>query len=976
VQITDRHGEIIDEIPMLATTPVLDLVWDRDGDCLAVLQEGNGIIPLWSLSNRRVVPLDTGLKDPTFISWSKSGPQLAVGTAKGNLLIYNKTKKQKTSVVGKHAKRISCGEWSKTGNKLVLGSDDKTITISNEIGDTLIHSELKDVPSQIVFSPKLGQAPGNDRRSEEVVLSVNVAGQSLLILNTVDEKDDPIELCFTQANNPKVARYGDILKHQWITDGLLLVGFSQGNLVLISTASHEIGVEKHATRGDPNSLITFAYNPQLGKVATAGSSGVSVFDIRDLTRTDTISLAELENGSISDLQWSPDGQILSIATLSGNIYNFLVKMSSLNGVYRESVGYLSSLRELSVVECARRSRPVDVTLRLEPTFMAVGVRHVAAGMNNRVFYHRISGGQVVYEQEYVGTVREVQLNANYAAVMTDGKVTVHLIEAPSQAVMQQQTRTFPGRDEAIFGKISCMALTDDFLFYGTETGSLEVFFLNEFTILSAAELRLDRGISRIYPNAMGTRIVVIDSGMAAYLYNPVTGGGSVNQSLIRFEQAPQMISTVMWDTVEKNIIMIGDGKCLHSYVYVSSSVKGSVLTKLGPVDISAEGEILVKPEKIEYPSENVPLLCINGVLTLQTPSGNLTTFPHPFFDRINGAASDWGGGRSGGRPRGGGGGDSASLKAQFCQCISLLKLDDAWTIALQLDRRPYWFALSNKAMEMLNVELAIRVYRQLGDAAMVMALQDLQQIEDKNLLAGHVSLLFGDYGRAQELFLQSTYPMAALNMQRDLLQWEQALKLAHVIDMQQVPDVSVKFALQLELREDFSAALHTFEQAMHVQDAEGQNLCPQNLITVCMAGIARCNLRLGNLRQGIRLVQDLADPQLYTECGQILEQQKQYSEAAVMHLKAQNYDRAAEIFTNHLIVADKGRIAEAASILEKATNMQLNSKFAKVCATCGKYAEAAAAYERAQDWDKVSRPALVYCTCIYLQIYLSECVFV
>lgn len=163
----------------------------------------------------------------------------------------------------------------------------------------------------------------------------------------------------------------------------------------------------------------------------------------------------------------------------------------------------------------------------------------------------------------------------------------------------------------------------------------------------------------------------------------------------------------------------------------------------------------------------------------------------------------------------------------------------------------------------------------------------------------------------------------------------------------------MKYALQLEMREDYSNALHTFEQAMHVQDNEGQNLCPEALINTCMSGVARCNLRLGNLRQGIRLVQDLGDDQLYIECGQILEQQKQYSEAATMHLKANNFEKAAEIFTNHLIVSDKGRIGEASNILEKVKNMQLNSKFAKVCASCGKYAEAAAAYKRAQDWDKV-----------------------
>ena len=60
----------------------------------------SGIIPLWNLSTRRVIPLETSLKDPSFLCWSKTSGHLAIGTAKGNLLIYNKMKKQKIPVVG------------------------------------------------------------------------------------------------------------------------------------------------------------------------------------------------------------------------------------------------------------------------------------------------------------------------------------------------------------------------------------------------------------------------------------------------------------------------------------------------------------------------------------------------------------------------------------------------------------------------------------------------------------------------------------------------------------------------------------------------------------------------------------------------------------------------------------------------------------------------------------------------------------
>ena len=38
-------------------------------------------------------------------------------------------------------------------------------------------------------------------------------------------------------------------------------------------------------------------------------------------------------------------------------------------------------------------------------------------------------------------------------------------------------------------RVTCIALTEDFLFYGTEAGSVEVFSLSEWELLSGAELR-------------------------------------------------------------------------------------------------------------------------------------------------------------------------------------------------------------------------------------------------------------------------------------------------------------------------------------------------------------------------------------------------------------------------------------------------------------------------------------------------------
>lgn len=52
-------------------------------------------------------------------------------------------------------------------------------------------------------------------------------------------------------------------------------------------------------------------------------------------------------------------------------------------------------------------------------------------------------------------------------------------------------------------------------------------------------------------------------------------------------------------------------------------------------------------------------------------------------------------------------------------------------------------------MEVMDIQMAIHVYRQLGDAGMVMGLERIAHVEDKNLLAGHIALLFGNCQTAQ-----------------------------------------------------------------------------------------------------------------------------------------------------------------------------------------------------------------------------------
>lgn len=142
VYIFDRQGEHYDEVALDTRAQVIALRWDADGGTLALAQQDKAVVALWKLSTRTIQHLDTSLKDPaSYLCWNCSGNLLAVGTQKGNLAIYDKASSRILPVVGKHSRRITCGAWN-SQDQLVLGSDDRMMTLSNVKGDTIDQRDL------------------------------------------------------------------------------------------------------------------------------------------------------------------------------------------------------------------------------------------------------------------------------------------------------------------------------------------------------------------------------------------------------------------------------------------------------------------------------------------------------------------------------------------------------------------------------------------------------------------------------------------------------------------------------------------------------------------------------------------------------------------------------------------------------------------------------------------------------------------
>lgn len=104
------------------------------------------------------------------------------------------------------------------------------------------------------------------------------------------------------------------------------------------------------------------------------------------------------------------------------------------------------------------------------------------------------------------------------------------------------------------------------------------------------------------------------------------------------------------------------------------------------------------------------------------------------------------------------------------------------------------FSLMNR----LWILAAIRVFRHIGDAALVYALKSIAYVEDLNYVSGFCALLLNETDEAKIFFTKSSNALEALHLCRDLLQWEQALSLAETLAPDQIPLIAREYAQQLE----------------------------------------------------------------------------------------------------------------------------------------------------------------------------------
>lgn len=921
VVLYDRKGAIIDVLDV--TGNVIGMAWDKEGDVLGILTDTSSLAILWNINTKNAEQLDTamGAKElPLCLAWSSVSPLLAIGNSNGNLFIYNQKMSRKIPVLGKHQRRVT-GVAMTRQDEILCCSDDNTITVSSSDGETLKTLSLSGEPNDL----KIGEVkrPGGN---VDIIVSC-VLARKTLFLSTLTEK--PGEKTATAAaaigavaeadadhsmNLQFQEKYGAIVAHVWYNDGYMIVGFEKGFIVCISAHPSEMGQEIFSVAEYKTYLAAVAANQPFGKILTVGDHQIKVREMRELSDIFVIMEVDTEK-DLSQVECSPDGQLVAVASRGGGVCTYLTKMPSMGAAYGDTMAILSSLNQITYLGDGDKlsQRGVVINIAIEPSLIAVGPYHVAAATNNRVWIydvHQAGTNDPVAEGEYLSSVIDMKLNDEYICVMMEGRARLHrILNADSNPAV-----TFP--EPSRNSRLLAAALSNHFLIFSTEAHYLVFFSLEEWCVVS--EYRHTSLIRQVHPDQDGLRVTIFDDRAQTWVYSPI------DDSMHKLPAVGSAIhyKAALWETftIDRDTFIVYDNTSIYVYLLNRSQIEDESVIYIGSTKL---------------PFAHTPLMLNKGIVHCLTPSGKTSGVlleSHRTDTILEGKSP-------------------TVVRDLLKQALQLKRWMYAWRICDYTRDLLDWNTFAQAALLNADAELALRIFRHIGDVSMGLALESIVAIEEKTLLAAYVSMLLGRYDQAEQLFLKSTRPIEALAMRRDLLDWSKALALAEQLSPTEIPYISREYAQQLEFMGDYPNALVHYENGIiENPDEETEQIQEHN--EICRSGLARMSIRTGDIRKGIQLARDLHGRVVKRDCAIVLEQLKQYGEAADLYELGQFYDRAAAVC---LKAKAWGKVGE---LLPKVRSPKIHAQYGKIMEAEKRYKEAAVSYRNARDYDNLVRMLL------------------
>ncbi|XP_013161531.1 PREDICTED: WD repeat-containing protein 19 [Papilio xuthus] len=818
VAIHDRSGQLIERLKLQGLCAGMQ--WDNDGDYLAVITPNSATVLLWECHTNKRLNIETGLREPpSCLAWAFGEPLLAVGTQKGNLALYNHHTTKRIPIIGKHTKKITSAVWNRD-SILILASEDKSLSINNSDGDTLRIITLRDVPNDLQFS----EMKTDERVAGENTISLVVGKRTLYLYNLLNP-ENPIELAFQQ-------RYGSIVSYKWYGDGYILIGFSAGYIIAISTHIKEVGEELFQVKNHKDNLTDIAVFGN--QAASCGDGQLKVISLWNNGEVRcTLGVA----GGAERCAYSADGRLLAAAGRALSVH--VAALPPLHAAYGTRALALTNLTELTVYQCiavaddldaANKSEPTALAtyaLPCEPTAISLGGAHVCCARGPHAWYYPLRGGPAARRQ-YPADVEAVRMSAEYAAVMFQGRAILHSIEPPDPSQPERDAIYFP-EPHMQGSKIVDIHLTSDFFIFVTEQGEIEYFGVEEWR--GAARHKHSCGVVRVHCDISGARACLVDERGRAHVYAPA----AAELCAVQRDTAPT-IKGVVWDIClsERNVFAMVTEEAVETYYYAASCTAGPHVHHVASTSLLPHHHPLILFAGDLYCYASGPTIS-----KMSLESHNTAGLADAESERR-----------------------AANQRRHVDKLLALRRLADAWLFCDALDEHALWIKLGEAAIADLNVEFAIRVYTRLNDVAMVWALEDASQIEELPILCG---TLCAYLGRAE-----AACPARA-------------------------PALYYNRAQHLELTADYHEALANYEKSIITENTDDIKVKEHNVrceAGVARMSI-RCG---DVMRGVALALQHSHHPALLRDCAQLLEEERYCGHAAALYDRAGNTERAASLY--------------------------------------------------------------------------------
>ncbi|KRY14682.1 WD repeat-containing protein 19 [Trichinella patagoniensis] len=775
------------------------------------------------------------------------------------------------------------GVHSKKITEALFTDDDQLILCSDDCSITILNSE-----GDLLCSYVCSGVPSLLNFTERRVLESKEIGNGTV--SVVISKNTLLLLDFPSFKTThKITfneAYGEILHCTWFDDKSIIFGFQKGQTVLMSVRQSTMGQELFSIQDFQNYFCGLFVNSISNKVIVAGDFSIKLREMSRLADIKAVLNLESNEKRLQKLSCSDDGQILVFSTDAACVHVYLIHLVSLWASSGNTLAYLSSLSEITVRTQFPKENIMTYEVKIEPSIIAVGFEYFAVGINNKVFYYKMcqKACELLTETDYLGTVKMILLNNEKAFVLCDGKLVIHPVEKRKILHIEVGHSMVTEQNCLIFPKFANKERINCISLSADYVAYATDTGLMVFLFFDSFEPLT------VLKHSIGIESIATQpKGVKALFVTEkinIFAFDPITCEILEVNAKLEECKSLCWEQYHLQ---------MKIFKYMKSAINETRVELLHCIALDAQ--------------ESVPVLCSQGSVVILSGSD--------LQDRVIIANYKYEG-------------QLENLPIELKNACQILYANKNVRSVLKNDEKK------------TEAELC---YQHIGDISMVWCLKDISCCENRDQLRAHVAMIMQNYALAEKLYIDSFNSKDALQMYCDIMDWENALRLANQFFPEQIANISKEFAQELEQIGQYEKALQYYQSGLAEAQKNSDSLLEKEQIIICCKnGIARTSLWCGEVKEGIKLALQSSDDSLLKECASILEQKMLFNEAADMYARCEEYNKSAYLWLK------SKNWSKLKNILHQVTAKQFYVQYAKAMETMKDYSTAAESYKKGDDY--------------------------